>query len=145
MAATTTDLIGNMRKAAGVVKSIFPSTLEIVAEPGKYLVQPLASTISRVLSINRHPHGSDTAVVDACVSDLPDLTEFGREIDWWPRDGSGWRPLNEGADMILGRICMEHDIVRQSVLLPPDLREGDFLRVRGTGAYDMSMRYDFGC
>ena len=66
---------------------------------------------------------------------------------------SGWVVLSAGLDQIWGRSCMEFDVFTSQrgdltaaagIKLPKHLQEGDFLLLAATGAYDMSMQYDFG-
>ncbi len=45
---------------------------------------------------------------------------------------------------MLGRLCMEHDIVASNVELPETAQVGDVLVFCDAGAYDMSMSYVFG-
>ena len=52
---------------------------------------------------------------------------------------------NNECDMLFGRTCMEFDVLKvPSVFLPITAKEGDFVLLTGTGAYDVSMQYDFG-
>lgn len=54
-----------------------------------------------------------------------------------------WKPLKEGKDKILGRICMEFDQFGD-IKMPEDLKIGDHIMIRECGAYDMTMSYLFG-
>jgi diaminopimelate decarboxylase len=54
------------------------------------------------------------------------------------------RPLRRGKTMLMGRLCMEHDIVARGVELPAGARAGDLLVFCDAGAYDRSMSYVFG-
>jgi carbamoyl-phosphate synthase large subunit len=54
-----------------------------------------------------------------------------------------WKPLRQGKDQILGRICMEFDQFGW-VSLPDDLKVDDLILIRECGAYDMTMSYLFG-
>jgi len=54
-----------------------------------------------------------------------------------------WKPLRQGKDQILGRICMEFDQFGM-VTMPEDLKVNDMILVRECGAYDMTMSYLFG-
>jgi diaminopimelate decarboxylase len=65
-----------------------------------------------------------------------------------------WSELEPGMDQIWGRSCMEFDVLTSGcgaggttsaagVRMPVSLREGDFVLIAATGAYDMSMQYDF--
>jgi diaminopimelate decarboxylase len=52
--------------------------------------------------------------------------------------------LRPGADAILGRTCMETDIVATGVEIPAGVRAADVLVVTDVGAYDTSKSYAFG-
>jgi len=54
-----------------------------------------------------------------------------------------WKPLQDGKDKILGRICMEFDQFGD-ITIPEDLKVGDYILIRDCGAYDMTMSYLFG-
>jgi diaminopimelate decarboxylase len=58
-------------------------------------------------------------------------------------DGS-WKPLRRGKSHLLGRLCMEHDIVATNIELPEGTRPGDVLVFCDAGGYDRSMSYVFG-
>jgi diaminopimelate decarboxylase len=49
-----------------------------------------------------------------------------------------------GSDRLVGRICMETDILASDLKLPEELKAGDRLVIGDAGAYDASMAYNFG-
>jgi diaminopimelate decarboxylase len=55
-----------------------------------------------------------------------------------------WKSLDRGNTQLLGRLCMEHDIVASNVKLPETAEVGDVLVFCDAGAYDRSMSYVFG-
>jgi diaminopimelate decarboxylase len=55
-----------------------------------------------------------------------------------------WQVLKRGKTHLMGRLCMEHDIVARYVELPAGARVGDLLVFCDAGAYDRSMSYVFG-
>ena len=55
-----------------------------------------------------------------------------------------WQPIGRGKTHLLGRLCMEHDIVAANVALPEGAGAGDLLVFCDAGAYDKSMSYVFG-
>jgi diaminopimelate decarboxylase len=55
-----------------------------------------------------------------------------------------WKSLGRGRAYLLGRLCMEHDVVASHVGLPEDAKPGDLLVFCDAGAYDRSMSYGFG-
>ena len=119
-----------------------PSLRWVILEPGKALVEPCAVVISTVLEVRRRGEGFREAVVDASIAELP-------LIDAYPHRfvaviGDRLDPLLPGRDSILGRLCMENDILMPRVSLPETLKEGDRIAVCDAGAYDASMAYSFG-
>lgn len=120
-----------------------PGLRDIILEPGKALSQSSSALITRVLEVRALQDESKEIVVDAAVSDLPQMRIYPHRI-FARNDAGNWRALGRGEDRILGRICMEHDIVAHAVSLPVDVTAGDILIVGDAGAYDRSMAYDFG-
>jgi diaminopimelate decarboxylase len=57
---------------------------------------------------------------------------------------SDFVPVGRGQHHLLGRLCMEHDIVATHVHLPEHSKPGDLLLFCDAGAYDKSMSYVFG-
>jgi diaminopimelate decarboxylase len=125
---------------------VFPELAEVIVEPGKALTQPIHALVVRVLQIRggrgSRPGGREV-VVDGAISDLPEAHSYPHRVLVGDGDG-GWRSVSRGGDRLLGRICMEHDVLARDLRLPPDLREGDTLVIADAGAYDRSMSYAFG-
>jgi len=53
-------------------------------------------------------------------------------------------PVARGPVRVLGRICMEDDILSAGLELPDTLTIGDRLVICDAGAYERSMSYAFG-
>ncbi len=125
------------RRAA--IRDALPSLITILFEPGKALSQPLGVVVSRVL--DARPTRSEV-IVDASLAELSN-------IDYHPHrllahtESRGWHRLPRGDGRVLGRLCMEADVLgrrRQVSHLSP----GDTIVVCDAGAYDASMTYPFG-
>jgi diaminopimelate decarboxylase len=112
-------------------------------EPGKAMAQPTMALVTTVLEVRRRPDGGSEAVVDAAISDLPMAPYYPHRV-YGRGAGGGWRVLVGGEDRLLGRICMETDILATDVALPDGLEPGDRLVIGDAGAYDASMAYNFG-
>jgi diaminopimelate decarboxylase len=139
------DDLGLIRDALGHVMAYGPAALRdpattLVLEPGKLLTEPAASIVTRVLLTSRRGKAIEV-VVDAAIGDIPEARYRGHPVARW--DGARWTPLREGKDRILGRSCMEVDILATNVDLG-DVVEGDTLAFGLCGAYDLSMAYPFG-
>lgn len=116
-------------------------TLQI--EPGKMLVESAGVLACR--AIGRRGLGPDADLaVTAASSDVPDTKTFPHRMMWRPSKGGAWHALGHGSGRILGRLCMESDILRTGVSIPTELHEDDILVICDTGAYDTSMSYSFG-
>jgi diaminopimelate decarboxylase len=132
----------NLGEVVSRSRRALPELGRILLEPGKALVQPSTVLLTRVLEA-RQIDGVREVVVDASIADLSQAGAFPHRIYW--RESSGqWRPLPYGAGRVLGRICMENDILGSNVEIPPELDRGDLLVVGDCGAYDRSMSYAFG-
>ncbi|MGG7572300.1 hypothetical protein [Streptomyces sirii] len=109
-------------------------------EPGKLLTQPSAAVVTQVLA-RRASHRGYDIVVDAAEGDMPEAPFHPHPVARF--DGSRWVPLRPGWSWILGRSCMEHDVLSVRLDLT-DVQEGDHLAFGMCGGYDTSMAYDFG-
>jgi diaminopimelate decarboxylase len=109
-----------------------------VLEPGKLLTQGAGIVVSRVVLV--HEEGR-CVVIDAALGDLPEAAYRSHPV---AHLGQGsWRPLRSGKGRILGRSCMERDVLAERVDLE-GIAEGDYLAFGECGAYDLSMSYPFG-
>ena len=135
----------------GVRESLKDDT-SFVIEPGRLIARPAMVLLSRVLSVHGGAAGM-SIVVDASVADLPSvsdvLTEPKRIQDVWWRpnygDGRSWIRLEQGPGRILGRLCMERDILAPDIGIPDKINAGDMILFSDAGGYDASMAYsDFG-
>lgn len=135
-------VIPRLQEMTGRVASALPRCRELIIEPGKALVQPVMAVFTTVLDI--HDAGEATGVVvDAAIAELPDAGSHPHRV-FRQCDGSGgWVPMGPGQDRVLGRSCMEHDVLSASVSVPPDVAVGEVWAVADAGAYDQSMAYRF--
>ena len=108
------------------------------------MAQPSMALAMRVLEIQDSEDETKEAVVDGSIAELP--MHFFQPHRILLRDGrtGEWQPLRRGKTHLMGRICMEHDMVATNVALPEGVRVGDVLVFCDAGAYDRSMSYVFG-
>jgi diaminopimelate decarboxylase len=117
---------------------------QIISEPGKAIAQPSMALTMRLLEFDETEEEIKEAVVDGSIAELPmHFFQPHRILHWNARTGK-FSPLKRGKTPLLGRLCMEHDIVARNVELPKDARVGDILVFCDAGAYDRSMSYVFG-
>jgi diaminopimelate decarboxylase len=117
-----------------------PSVTNVIIEPGKALTQECFALATSVVEA-RHWNPSEL-VVDASIAELPQARYYPHPVLWC---ASGqWGALGPGNGRVLGRLCMEDDILASDVEVPPAISVGDILAICEAGAYDRSMSYTFG-
>jgi diaminopimelate decarboxylase len=127
-------------------RQTLPNVREIISEPGKALAQPAMALAMRLLEIRDASDGEiKEAVVDGSIAELPMYFFYPHRILSKTSDSREWELVRRGNTRLLGRLCMEHDIVASNVELPEGAEAGDVLVFCDAGAYDRSMSYVFGC
>ncbi len=131
-------------KAVERIREALPNVRQIVSEPGKAMAQPTMALAMRILEIQEHEDDYVEAVVDASIAELP--MHFFQPHRMYHRCGEtgALEPLGRGKTHLMGRLCMEHDVVATNVSLPEGTRAGDLLIFCDAGGYDRSMSYAFG-
>ncbi len=133
----------NLQHVVTKGREILPALNEFILEPGKALCQPVMALAVRVLEIRCLGLDHKELVVDGAIADLPMASIFPHRI--LARNAQGeWQVLARGNDCILGRLCMENDVLAWGVQVPRDAEVGDLLIICDAGAYDRSMSYVFG-
>jgi diaminopimelate decarboxylase len=132
------------------VKEMLPNVEAIYFEPGRSLTQEGEIIVSRVLNISKSSNEDEPAevVVDACVAELPLISAYPHRMYFRSagdgEEGKSCFVLGKGKTKILGRICMENDILSDGISLPADIKIGDLVIFGDAGAYERTMSYDFG-
>ena len=126
----------------GFARESLPSLTEVYVEPGRALTQSTMAVVTRVLDVRRSNGKLDEVVVDACIAELPLASAYPHRIFLVDRGGA--TPIGRGDVRVLGRICMEDDVLSSGLNLPESLAVGDRLVVCDAGAYERSMSYAFG-
>jgi diaminopimelate decarboxylase len=117
---------------------------ELIIQPGRALAQPTLALATRVLEL-RHPY--DRAldiVVDGSIAELPEAAAYPHSVIVFTWQNREWQVLGKGDSQILGRLCMENDILAQGIRIPDNIQRGDIVVFCDAGAYDRSMSYVFG-
>jgi diaminopimelate decarboxylase len=135
---------GKFERAIEAIRAFLPGVREIVSEPGKAMAQPSMALAMRILEIQEHEEDYVEAVVDGSIAELPMYAfQPHRILRQCGRTGA-LHPLGRGKTHLMGRLCMEHDIVAANVSLPEGTKAGDMLIFCDAGGYDRSMSYVFG-
>lgn len=138
------ELDPKIEGAISKASQALPELHVFMLEPGKALVQPSMALAVRVLEVRRFKDQIKEIVVDGSIAELP-------EAPFWPHrmlclnsTGQEWEPLRRGNAQIIGRLCMEGDILAEDIHIPEHVQTGDMLIFCDAGAYDRSMSYEFG-
>jgi len=133
-----------LARAVARIREALPNVKQVVSEPGKAMAQPSMALAMRILEIQEHEDESVEAVVDASIAELPmHFFQPHRMLRQCGETGE-LQPVGRGKTHLMGRLCMEHDIVATNVALPEGTRAGDLLIFCDAGGYDRSMSYVFG-
>lgn len=106
-------------------------------EPGRALVDEAMSLLTTVVATKRLASGAKAAIVDAGVHLLPTAYYFKHEIAPTEERASSVEDVT-----IYGPLCMQIDVVRSSVKLPP-LARGSQLVIKNVGAYNLAQSMQF--
>ena len=133
------------REALGTINDFLPNVREIISEPGKALAQPSMALAMQILEIRKWREEEQEVIVDGSIAELPMYFFHPHRILHHHQKDGRWRSVGRGKTHLLGRLCMEHDVVAANVELPKTAEAGDLLIFCDSGAYDRSMSYVFGC
>jgi diaminopimelate decarboxylase len=122
------------------IHTCIPTVTDVITEPGKALTQECFALVTAVVEA-RHGNPSEL-VVDASIAELPQARHYPHPVLWY--SSGQWRTLGPGNGRILGRLCMEDDILAPDIEVPAAITAGDILAICEAGAYDRSMSYVFG-
>jgi diaminopimelate decarboxylase len=100
------------------VQATLPAVRQIVSEPGKAMAQPSMALAMRILEIQEHEDDYVEVVVDASVAELPMYFVYPHRILRRCGTTGALQPVGRGKTHLMGRLCMEHDIVAANVQLP---------------------------
>ncbi len=132
------------RNAIDLITDSLPHVRQIVSEPGKAMAQPSMALAMRILEIQEHEDDYVEAVVDASIAELPMYFFYPHRMLRQCAKTGTLSPIGRGKTHLMGRLCMEHDIVATNVSLPEGTAAGDLLIFCDAGGYDRSMSYVFG-
>ena len=109
----------------------------LVLETGRAVVDDAETLVTSVVGGKRLPDGRRAVILDAGVNLL--FTAF-----WYNHEVRPLRPLDGIAEetVLYGPLCMNIDVVRASVSLPP-LNVGEALAIRPAGAYNNTQWMQF--
>jgi diaminopimelate decarboxylase len=132
-----------LREVLACASHLLRSLDLVILEPGKALTQPAFVVATRVLEVRENE-----AVVDCSIAELADSWSHPHRVlsartTAATSTESSWRPLPAGRGRLIGRLCMERDVIATGLAVG-NLEPGQLLAIADAGAYDQSMSYEFG-
>jgi len=125
---------------AGAVLGVVRDTdLEIVLEPGRWIVAPAGVLVTEVVDLKERTGGGTFVVVDAGMTDLIRPAFYGAYHGIEPVIRREGPPIRAE---VVGPICETSDTLGQDRHLPPQ-HVGDLLAVHDTGAYGAVMASNY--
>ena len=120
--------------AEAVVPPIRAAGLQLLCEPGRYIVANAGLLLTRVL-YRKHAGGKEFVIVDAGMTDFVRPSHYNAHHDIVPLKDGG---RTERVVNIVGPICESGDFLALDRKLPV-VEPGELLAVLGTGAYGFVM------
>jgi diaminopimelate decarboxylase len=115
----------------------------VIIEPGRAMTQDAMALVTTVVDVRRNGNMAREIVVDTCIAELPLIGVYPHRF-FLQKDGQKPMKIRNGKTRVLGRICMEDDIISSGLDLPTDIAIGDRIIIGDAGAYERSMSYEFG-
>ncbi len=138
---TTTPPIEEYARAIGGTLGRYADSFNkrpvLFIEPGRAVVDPCMSLLTRVVAVKSFPNGEKGVILDAGVNLLSTAYWYKHEVELSTKES---RPIEEVN--ILGALCMNIDVLRRKARLPA-LKVGDILRFKNVGAYNFSQSLQF--
>lgn len=125
--------------AETVLPIVRKTGLDLVLEPGRWIVGPAGVLVTAVVDVKPQPGGGAFVVADAGMTDLIRPALYGAWHTIEPVSPRTGPPIR--ADVV-GPVCETSDTLGHGRLLPP-LEVGDLLAVRDTGAYGAVMASNY--
>jgi ornithine decarboxylase len=119
-------------------KRLFPDDIEILAEPGRFIVATAASLISEIIGKARRD-----GKVFYHINDGVYHTFSGVVYDHWIPNFSAIKEGEKEICAVVGPTCDSFDKITLSAELPANLEVGDFLFTENIGAYSTASSTKF--
>ena len=119
-------------------KRLFPDDIEILAEPGRFIIATAATLISEIIGKARRD-----GKVFYHINDGVYHTFSGVVYDHWIPNFSAFKEGENEICAVVGPTCDSFDKITLSAELPANLEVGDFLLTENIGAYSTASSTKF--
>ncbi len=123
---------------ASEFKRLFPDDIQILAEPGRFIVATAAVLVSEIIGTARRD-----GKVFYHINDGVYHTFSGVVYDHWIPNFSSFKKGPEEVCAVVGPTCDSFDKISLGVRLPGDLQVGDYLYTDNIGAYSIASATKF--
>jgi ornithine decarboxylase len=134
--------VPHFEKLAGLLNSefkrLFPDDIEILAEPGRFIVATAATLVSEIIGKARRD-----GKVFYHINDGVYQTFSGVVYDHWLPNFSALKHGETEICAVVGPTCDSFDKISLSVELPGNLEVGDYLLTENIGAYSTASSTKF--
>jgi ornithine decarboxylase len=117
---------------------LFPQDVELIAEPGRFIVGTSAILVTEVIGKNRRD-----GKIFYHINDGVYHTFSGIVFDHWIPNFKAFVHGKEAVCAVVGPTCDSFDKISQSVSLPENLIIGDYLYTENIGAYSIASSTKF--
>ena len=129
-------------KLANVINAecqrLFPSDIEIIAEPGRFIAATAATLITEIVGKSRRDGKMFYYINDGVYH-----TFSGVIYDHWLPNFTAFRQGEKEVCAVVGPTCDSFDKISLSVQLPENLAVGDYLLTENIGAYSIASSTKF--
>jgi ornithine decarboxylase len=112
---------------------LFPQDVDIIAEPGRFMVATAAVLVSQIVGKARRD-----GKIFYYINDGVYQTFSGVVYDHWIPNFQSFRPGAAEVCAVVGPTCDSFDKISLSEQLPADLQIGDYLYTQNIGAYSIA-------
>jgi ornithine decarboxylase len=134
--------VPDFKKLAAILNSefkrLFPDDIEILAEPGRFIVATAAVLISEIIGKARRDSKTFYHINDGVYH-----TFSGVVYDHWIPNFSAFKEGNKEICAVVGPTCDSFDKITLSADLPVNLEIGDYLYTENIGAYSTASSTKF--
>jgi ornithine decarboxylase len=120
------------------LERLFPADVEIIAEPGRFMVATAAALVTEIIGVARRDGKIFYHINDGLYH-----TFSGVVYDHWVPNFRAFREGPQEVCAVVGPTCDSFDKISLSVLLPGDLEVGDLLYTENIGAYSVASSTKF--
>lgn len=120
------------------IKRLFPADIEIIAEPGRFIVATAAQLVTEIIGKSRRE-----GKIFYYINDGVYHTFSGVVFDHWIPNFTAFKRGDEEVCAVVGQTCDSFDKISQSVELPRNLQIGDHLLTENIGAYSIASSTTF--